>query len=99
MEITCPEMDLAVKLSESAANMVSELSYGWSAVNKVICMTNGLTPELKEQIQSEITTLEYWCADVDPHYTPREGFICREHLVTISFPKKHYRDKWGNTLL
>lgn len=87
MNINCPEIDLAVKLSEDAGNKVSEISFGWSAVNKVIYMINPLQAQLKEQIQAEISTLKYRCYDGDPHNPPDEGFMCKKHSVCISFPK------------
>ena len=87
MNITCPEMDLAVKLSEDSGNKVSEISFGWTKIDKIIFMASLLTTELKEQIESEITSLEYWSYEGDPHNAPDEGFMCNEHRVCISFPR------------
>lgn len=86
MNTNCPEIDLAVKLSEDTGNKVSQVSFGWSAVNKDISMCNYFDSQLKEKIKSEITTLEYWNSVTDSHYEPEEGFLCKEHRVSISFP-------------
>lgn len=84
----CQHIHLAVKLSKLSGNPVKVVSTAWSKVKRVFYMTQSLTPELKNQIEKEEPTLEYWEAKKDTHYAPEEGFICNECKESIAFPVK-----------
>ena len=85
MNINCPEIDLVIKLAEDSGNKVTDVSFAWSAVDKVFYMTEPLTNNFKEKIQLEISALEYWRCE-DSHYALEDGFTCKEHRASIAFP-------------
>lgn len=85
---SCQHINLAVKFCKLSGNPVKNISEGWTNAKKVYHMSNSLASELKQIIEKEVNTLEYWQETTDSHYEPSEGFFCNECKEGISFPVK-----------
>lgn len=82
-----PKIDRAVQISIAAGNTIKEISDGWSMIQQVVHMTSGLSVDVRDEIQCQVSTLRYWSTDRTPHNPAEEGFICDEYHVGISFPR------------
>ena len=80
-------IDRAVQIAIEAGNSIKEISEGWSDVQQVVCMENGLTAAVRNDIRRHVPTLQYWSTDRTPHNPAEEGFICNAYKVGLSFPR------------
>lgn len=85
---SCQHIDLAIKLCKLSGNSVKEVSKGWTNAKQVFHLSNPLTDELKQKIEAEVSTLEYWKETQDTHYEPMEGFFCNECKEGMAFPSE-----------
>ncbi len=88
MTVNCPQVASALRILKRSGIDVLEVSQGWSNVKEDYRMKNALSSELKDMICNEEPSLEYWEYSGSPHNSPDEGFVCKEHSVSISFPRK-----------
>lgn len=82
----CPHISSILKLLELSGNEVEEITGGWSNVTQDLRMKFPLTLVLKEKILVKEPSLEYWKYKGSPHNAADEGFKCKIHRVSISFP-------------
>lgn len=85
MKINCPQISYALKILEGSGNEILEVTQGWSNVKEDIRMKHGLTADLKDRILHKEPGLEYWSYKGSPHNSADEGFVCKQHSVSISF--------------
>ena len=86
-KIKSPNINGAVQLAIRAGNSVKEVFEGWSNVQQVVYMSNGLTVAVRDAIQCQFPSLRYWSTDRTPHNPAAEGFICDIYKVGLSFPR------------
>lgn len=86
-EIKSLGIDRAVQIAIGAGNSIKEISEGLSDVQQVVCMENGLTAAVRNDIQRHVPTLQCWSTDRTPHNPAEEGFICNTYKVGLSFPR------------
>lgn len=86
MNLNCPHISLALRLSEAEGNAILDTTNSWSKLKTVVSMKQPLTSALKSKITGEAPELKYWRYEGSPHNPADEGFVCNEHSVAISFP-------------
>ena len=87
MAIKSPHIEHAVQIAIGAGNSIKEVSEGWSRVQQVVHMSSKLTISLRDEIQLQEPSLQYWSVERTPHNPAEEGFICDECQVGLSFPR------------
>lgn len=85
-EIKSPDIDRAVQIAIEAGSSIKEITEGWSNVQQVVYMANGLTGAVRDDIQRHVPTLYYWSTKRTPHNPAEEGFVCNTYKVGLSFP-------------
>ncbi len=86
MKANCPEITSVLRILEVSGNEVAEVVHGWSDVKEDLRMRLPLTLELKEKIKLQEPDLEYWKYNGSPHNSPDEGFKCKVHGISMTFP-------------
>jgi hypothetical protein len=86
MKVNCPQVSCALEILKESGNEILEVTQGWSNVKEDLRMKHVLTVELKDRILLKEPDLEYWSYKGSPHNTPDEGFLCKQHSISISFP-------------
>ena len=82
-----PPINEAVTLSKKCGNEVSEISIGWSKMNKVVHMRFPMDDNLRQRLLSD-SRLTYWQAERTPHNAADETFTDEGKKVAIVFPIK-----------
>jgi hypothetical protein len=86
MKANCLEITSVLRILEASGNQVAEVVDGWSDVKEDLRMRFPLTSEVKEKIKLQEPGLEYWKYQGSPHNSPDEGFKCKSHGISITFP-------------
>ena len=79
-------IDEAVKKAIADGNAVTEVSTGWTNVQKVVHMRNPLSPGLRASLSGD-SRLRAWLTEPTPHNKAEEGFTDDGAKVAIVFPK------------
>lgn len=88
MQIKCPEITCAINILKSNGNDIVEEIESWSGVKLDINMAKPLDLDSKNKIVSDIKELEYWEYQGSPHNPADNGFVCKQHSISITFPLK-----------
>lgn len=88
MQIKCPEIISALNFLKDSGNKVLEAAEGWTNIDLDIRLTEPLTASMRNQIATEFPNLTYWEYKGSPHNQAGEGFVCKKHKISLTFPNR-----------
>ncbi len=87
MKVKCPEVRSIIDIFLKDGNEVVSMTDAWSNLDVEILMSKALPDELRRRVVEECPDLQYWSYNGSPHNAPSEGFLCKKHKASITFPK------------